>query len=105
MARHAGVSASSVQRIWSGNDIKPHLVRTFKLSNAPRFAEKFWDVIGLYLNPPDQALGVGLRPVIGPSHSVTSRVPAAQGKGGRGATLDTLGAPADAADPWERRGW
>src|SRR5215472_3080097 len=56
MARHACVSASSVQRIWSGNDIKPHRVRTFKLSNAPRFAEKFWDVIGLYLNPPDQAL-------------------------------------------------
>lgn len=56
MARHAGVSASSVQRIWSGNDIKPHRVRTFKLSNDPRFEEKFWDVIGLYLNPPDQAL-------------------------------------------------
>jgi transposase len=56
MARHAGVSASSVQRIWSGNDIKPHRVKTFKLSNDPRFEEKFWDVIGLYLNPPDQAL-------------------------------------------------
>lgn len=56
MARHAGVSASSVQRIWSGNDIKPHRVRIFKLSNDPRFEEKFWDVIGLYLNPPDQAL-------------------------------------------------
>ena len=56
MARHAGVSASSVQRIWSDNDIKPHRVKTFKLSNDPRFEEKFWDVIGLYLNPPDQAL-------------------------------------------------
>jgi transposase len=56
MARHAGVSASSVQRIWSGNDIKPHRVKTFKLSNDPRFEEKFWDVIGLYLNPPDRAL-------------------------------------------------
>jgi len=56
MARHAGVSASSVQRIWSYNDIKPHRVKTFKLSNDPRFEEKFWDVIGLYLNPPDRAL-------------------------------------------------
>jgi transposase len=56
MARHAGVSASSVQRIWSSNDIKPHRVKTFKLSNDPRFEEKFWDVIGLYLNPPEQAL-------------------------------------------------
>ena len=56
MARHAGVSASSVQRIWSDNDIKPHRVKTFKLSNDPRFEEKFWDVIGLYLNPPDRAL-------------------------------------------------
>ena len=56
MAWHAGISASSVQRIWSDNDIKPHRVKTFKLSNDPRFEEKFWDVIGLYLNPPDRAL-------------------------------------------------
>ena len=56
MARHAGVSASSVQRIWSGNEIKPHRIKTFKLSNDPRFEEKFWDVIGLYLDPPDHAL-------------------------------------------------
>src|SRR6476660_984936 len=56
MARHAGVSASSVQRIWSDNDIKPQRVKTFKLSNDPRFEEKFWDVIGLYLNSPDRAL-------------------------------------------------
>lgn len=56
MARHAGVSPSSVQRIWSKNDLKPHVVKTFKLSNDPRFEEKFWDVIGLYLNPPEKAL-------------------------------------------------
>ena len=56
MGRHAGISASSVQRIWSSNDLKPHRVRTFKLSNDPRFDEKFWDVIGLYLNPPTNAL-------------------------------------------------
>jgi len=56
MARHAGVSPSSVQRIWSKNDLKPHVVETFKLSNDPRFEEKFWDVIGLYLDPPERAL-------------------------------------------------
>jgi transposase len=56
MGRHAGISASSVQRIWSSNDLKPHRLKTFKLSNDPRFEEKFWDVIGLYLNPPAQAL-------------------------------------------------
>ncbi|BBI41317.1 hypothetical protein KPSA1B_100018 [Pseudomonas syringae pv. actinidiae] len=48
MAQVAGISPASVQRIWAANDIKPHLTRTFKLSNDPNFEEKFWDVIGLY---------------------------------------------------------
>ena len=56
MSRHAGISASSVQRIWSKNDLKPHRLKTFKLSNDPKFDQKFWDVIGLYLDPPDNAL-------------------------------------------------
>jgi transposase len=56
MSRHAGISASSVQRIWSRNDLKPHRLKTFKLSNDPKFEDKFWDVVGLYLNPPDKAL-------------------------------------------------
>src|SRR6201997_5468083 len=56
MARAVGVSAASVQRLWVANDIKPHLSRTFKLSNDKRFEEKFWDVIGLYLDPPEKAL-------------------------------------------------
>ena len=56
MGRHAGVSHSTVQRIWSKNDLKPHVVKTFKLSNDPKFEEKFWDVIGLYLDPPLNAL-------------------------------------------------
>lgn len=56
MARVAGISPASVQRIWAANDIKPHLKRTLKLSNDPQFEEKFWDVIGLYLAPPDKAL-------------------------------------------------
>jgi transposase len=56
MARHTGVSKSRVQQLWSQNDLKPHLTRTFKLSNDPQFAPKFWDIIGLYLNPPQKAL-------------------------------------------------
>jgi transposase len=56
MARHAGVSKSRVQTLWTRNDLKPHLTRTFKLSNDPQFEPKFWDVIGLYLQPPQKAL-------------------------------------------------
>ncbi len=41
MSRHVGVSASSVQRLWSSNDLKPHRLKTFKLSNDPKFDEKF----------------------------------------------------------------
>ena len=56
MARAAGISRHSVHQIWRKNDLKPHLSRTFKLSSDPCFEEKFWDVIGLYLRPPDKAL-------------------------------------------------
>lgn len=56
MAKAAAVSVGSVHALWQANDIKPHLTRTFKLSKDPRFEEKFWDVIGLYLDPPDRAL-------------------------------------------------
>lgn len=56
MARAAGISPASVQRLWADNDIKPHLSRTFKLSTDKHFEEKFWDVIGLYLDPPEKAL-------------------------------------------------
>ena len=56
MAAAVGVSHQSVHRIWKSNDLKPHLLRTFKISNDPQFERKFWDVIGLYLNPPDKAL-------------------------------------------------
>lgn len=56
MARAQKVSASTVQRLWHNNDIQPHLTRTFKVSTDAHFEEKFWDVIGLYLNPPEKAL-------------------------------------------------
>lgn len=56
MAKAAGVSKATVQRLWSANAIKPHVTRTFKLSTDKHFEKKFWDVIGLYLKPPDRAL-------------------------------------------------
>lgn len=56
MARRAGISKSRVQQLWARNDLKPHRTRTFKLSRDPQFEAKFWDIIGLYLNPPEKAL-------------------------------------------------
>ncbi|MCC6580337.1 MAG: helix-turn-helix domain-containing protein [Phycisphaeraceae bacterium] len=56
MAQHANISPASVRRIWEANAIKPHLTRTFKLSRDPNFEAKFWDVIGLCLNPPTMVL-------------------------------------------------
>ena len=56
MARAMGVSKATVQRLWAANDLKPHVTRAFKLSNDPQFEAKFWDVIGLYLEPPEKAL-------------------------------------------------
>jgi|SRR5580658_2308317 transposase len=56
MANAVGISPDSVHRIWKQNDLKPHLVRTFKLSRDAEFEPKFWDIVGLYLNPPNKAL-------------------------------------------------
>ena len=56
MAKAAGISRTSVQRIWAEAGLKPHLVRKFKISNDPKFVEKVTDVVGLYLAPPDKAL-------------------------------------------------
>lgn len=56
LAKALDLSDSTVGRVWRANGLKPHLVRTFKVSNHPRFAEKLEDVIGLYLNAPEHAL-------------------------------------------------
>ena len=56
MARQTGLSKSSVQRLWSAHQLQPHRVRHFKLSKDLAFEEKLWDVVGLYLDPPDRAL-------------------------------------------------
>jgi transposase len=56
MAKAAGISVSSVQRIWRAHGLRPHLVRQFKLSNDPQFAAKLQEIVGLYVNPPDRAI-------------------------------------------------
>lgn len=56
MAKVAGVSAATVQRIWDAHGLQPHRMETFKLSRDPKFVEKLTEVVGLYLNPPDKAM-------------------------------------------------
>jgi hypothetical protein len=56
MARAAGISASSVHRVWRAFSFPPHRVDRFKLSTDPQFIEKVRDIVGLYLDPPDKAL-------------------------------------------------
>jgi transposase len=56
LAEALGTNRSMIQRVWQAHQFKPHLSRTFKLSNDPRFVEKVIDVVGLYLNPPEHAL-------------------------------------------------
>jgi len=56
MAAAAGVSEATVRRIWHAHGLKPHLVRTFKVSNDPEFAQKLDTIVGLYLNPPEHAI-------------------------------------------------
>lgn len=56
MAAVVGVSNTTVCRVWQAHGLKPHRVRTFKLSTDPDFAPKLKDIVGLYLNPPDKAM-------------------------------------------------
>src|SRR5271170_8028031 len=56
MAANQGLSKSTVSNLWRSHNIKPHRTKTFKLSRDPKFLEKLTDVVGLYLNPPDQAI-------------------------------------------------
>ena len=55
MAKAAGVSPSTVGRVWAAHGLKPHLMGTFKLSNDRQFVEKLEDIVGLYMVPPDNA--------------------------------------------------
>jgi transposase len=56
LAKALGTNPALVNRVWRANGLKPHLSRTFKVSNDPHFAEKLIDVVGLYLDPPEHAL-------------------------------------------------
>jgi transposase len=56
MAKTAGISLRSVQRIWVMHDLQPHRIRTFKRSSDPEFAAKLEDIVGLYVDPPKHAI-------------------------------------------------
>jgi transposase len=56
LARALGTNQAMVHRVWRANGLKPHLTSGFKVSNDPRFEEKLVDVVGLYLDPPENAL-------------------------------------------------
>jgi len=56
MAKDAGITTWQVRQIWAEADLKPHRLKTFKISSDPNFAEKVRDVVGLYMSPPDNAL-------------------------------------------------
>ena len=56
MAEAAGVSVSSVRRIWRAHGLQPHRVRQFKLSKDPAFVDKLRDIVGLYVDPPAHAI-------------------------------------------------
>jgi transposase len=56
MAERSGLSESTIGRIWRAFGLQPHRTDTFKLSNDPLFVEKVYDIVGLYLNPPEAAV-------------------------------------------------
>lgn len=56
MAKYSGTTVHQVRQVWQGADLKPHRLQTFKISNDPHFAEKVIDVVGLYMNPPENAM-------------------------------------------------
>jgi len=60
MAAASGISVSSVQRIWRAHGLRPHQVRSFKLSTDPKFTEKVEDVVGLYVDPPAHAVVISI---------------------------------------------
>ncbi|HEY1441004.1 MAG TPA: IS630 family transposase [Mycobacterium sp.] len=56
LARRLGIGKDSVAKIWADHNLKPWQVKTFKISNDPRFEDKLIDVVGLYMNPPQRAV-------------------------------------------------
>ncbi len=60
LAKQVGVSHATVHRVWQAHDLKPHRVKTFKFSKDAHLKEKVVDIVGLYLNPPEQTLVLGI---------------------------------------------
>jgi transposase len=56
LAQKLNTTHSFVHRVWKSVGLKPHLIKTFKVSNDPQFEEKLHDVVGLYLDPPQNAV-------------------------------------------------
>ena len=56
MAKAANITTWQVRQIWQTADLKLHQLKTFKISNDPDFAEKVVDIVGLYMNPPENAM-------------------------------------------------
>ncbi len=56
MAERSGLSPSTIGRIWKAFELKPHRADGFKLSNDPLFVDKVYDIVGLYLDPPEAAV-------------------------------------------------
>ncbi len=56
MAENVGMSHATIGRVWRTFGLKPHVTRSFKLSDDPQFVAKVRDVVGLYMNPPDHAV-------------------------------------------------
>ena len=56
MAQYAEVTPWQVRQIWKAADLRPHRLKTFKISNDPAFADKVVDIVGLYMSPPDNAV-------------------------------------------------
>jgi putative transposase len=60
IAAESKLSKSTVQRVWQAFGLQPHRQKHFKLSTDPFFVEKVRDIVGLYLNPPDHAVVLGV---------------------------------------------
>jgi len=60
MAQRTGLSKSTIGRIWKAFELKPHRAEGFKLSNDPLFVEKVYDIVGLYLDPPEAAVALSV---------------------------------------------
>jgi len=85
MAKRAGMSQTAVCRIWRAFGLRPHRVEAFKLSTDPAFVDKVRDVVGLYLNPPDRALvlGVDEKPQIQAAQGTAPALPLRPGQAER----------------------